>query len=211
MVRRACAMFFHGEGALESFWGPFQCAAPNLALVVPREARSLGIGRKPMQLVAVTQWVRARKAQVPPDQSRASRSGANPRAMPAMGCTEPGVARMQAAGWSPERSRVVVRGICLERSGRKPTVSSGRKAAVLGALWQASRTPPGSESGAGMQRGNAGTWERHLSPGAMPGLGDRATTSPGVTWGLRPHHEPPEDTTHTTEARKVSGSERQAK
>jgi hypothetical protein len=49
-----------------------------------------------MKLVVVTQWVRASMAPIPPDESLASRSGANPRAMPAMGCTEPGVARVQA-------------------------------------------------------------------------------------------------------------------
>ena len=42
---------------------------PNQALVAPREARNLGSGHKPMKLVAVTQWVRTARAQVPPDQS----------------------------------------------------------------------------------------------------------------------------------------------
>jgi hypothetical protein len=51
----------------------------------------------------------------------------------------------------------------------KPTVSSGRKAAVLGATWQASRTPPGSKSGACIHRGSLGTWESHLSPCVYPG------------------------------------------
>src|SRR5438093_402603 len=39
----------------------------------------------------------------------------------------------------------------------KPTVSSGRKAAALDALRQASRTPPGSKSGACSHRGDSGT------------------------------------------------------
>jgi Ca2+/Na+ antiporter len=39
---------------------------------------------------------RVDKAQVPPDQSLASRSVANPRATPVMGCTKPEVARRQA-------------------------------------------------------------------------------------------------------------------
>jgi hypothetical protein len=55
-------------------------SAPNQALVAPRSAQNLGIGRKPMKWVVVTQWVRASTAQVPPDQSLASRSGAHPRA-----------------------------------------------------------------------------------------------------------------------------------
>ena len=46
----------------------------------------------------------------------------------------------------------------------KPTVCTHRKAAVLGASGRVPRTPPGSESGACMHRGHAGTWERPLSP-----------------------------------------------
>ena len=53
----------------------------------------------------------------------------------------------------------------------KPTVSTDRKAAVLGALWRVRRTPPGSESGACIHRGSAGTWESRLSPCPTPGLG----------------------------------------
>src|SRR5262249_49804497 len=58
------------------------------------------------------------------------------------------------------------------------------------------RIPPGSESGACLHRGNAGTWEHHLSPRIMPGLGARATKGPGVTWGLHPGHEPERDPTN---------------
>jgi len=39
-----------------------------------------------------------------------------------------------------------------------------RKAAVLDALWQVPRTPPGSETRACAQRGNSETWESQLSP-----------------------------------------------
>ena len=78
----------------------------------------------------------------------------------------------------------------------KPTVCKRRKATVLGALWRVRRTPPGSESGACLQRGSSGTWENHLSPGTIPGLGDRVTKGPGVTWGLLPGHEPAWDTTN---------------
>jgi hypothetical protein len=70
----------------------------------------------------------------------------------------------------------------------KPTVCKRRKAAVLGALWRVRRTPPGSESGAWVQRGNSGTWESHLSPCPIPGMGDRVTKGPG--------HEPVRDTTN---------------
>ena len=57
-------------------------SAPNLGVLAPREARNLGIERKPMKLVVVSQWVRASMAQVPPDESLASRSVANLRASP---------------------------------------------------------------------------------------------------------------------------------
>src|SRR5882724_4110365 len=66
-------------------------------------------------------------------------------------------------------------------------------------------------SGACLQRGNSGTWENHLSPRITPGMGDRVTKSPGVTWGLRPGHEPTWGHHERHEAGAVSGSERQAK
>jgi hypothetical protein len=56
-----------------------------------------------------------------------------------------------------------------------------------------------------------GTWENHLTPCDIPGEGDRATKGPGAAWGFPPGCEPMWDTTNTTDARKVSGSERQAK
>jgi hypothetical protein len=50
---------------------------------------------------------------------------------------EPGVARMQAAWLSPEMGIVVDTRISLKVVRRgTPTVSSDRKAAVLGALWR---------------------------------------------------------------------------
>src|SRR3989442_15725049 len=92
---------------------------------------------------------------------------------------------------------VVVRRISLKAVQRgKPTVCKRRKAAILDALWRVSRTPPGSESGACLQRGNSGTWESHLSPCALPGVGDRVTKGPGAVWTLRPDNEPFGDTTN---------------
>jgi len=67
--------------------------------------------------------------------------------------------------------------------GGKPTVSSDRKAAVLSAVWRGFRTPPGSESGACIDRGNSGTWESHPSPGDITGQGDRLTKGPGAGVG----------------------------
>src|SRR5713226_9357908 len=93
--------------------------------------------------------------------------------------------------------RVVDTRIALKAGTRgTPTVSSGRKAAVLGAGGRVRRTPPGSQSGACIHRGSSGTWESHLSPGHIPGTGDRVTKSPGVVWGLRPDDEPVRDSTN---------------
>jgi hypothetical protein len=48
---------------------------------------------------------------------------------------------------------------------RKPTRCMRRKAAVLDTRGRVCRTPPGSASGAGIPRGDAGTWESHRLPG----------------------------------------------
>jgi hypothetical protein len=93
----------------------------------------------------------------------------------------------------------------------KPTVSTGRKAAVLQARRLAGRTPPGSQSGACIYRGNSGTWEGHLSPCHTPGVGDRVTTGPGIVWGFRPDHEPMWETTNTqTQARYRDASDKRS-
>jgi hypothetical protein len=93
----------------------------------------------------------------------------------------------------------------------KPTVSTGRKAAVLGARGRVRRTPPGAKSGAWRHKGSAGTWESHRSPcqdvrsggpdDQRPWRGGGASTRPRA---LRGHHQ-------RTAAGKVSGSERRAK
>ena len=93
----------------------------------------------------------------------------------------------------------------------KPTVSSGRKAAVLKAQGRAVRTPPGSKSGACLPRGSSGTWESHLSPCHTPGVGDRVTKGPGVVWGFRPDHEPQREATNAPKPARYWGRERQAK
>jgi hypothetical protein len=53
----------------------------------------------------------------------------------------------------------------------KPTLSCQWKAAVLGTIGRVSRTPPGSKSGACIQRDSLGTWESHLFPCEQPGNG----------------------------------------
>ena len=102
--------------------------------------------------------------------------------------------------------RVVDRRLSLTGVRRgTPTVCTRRKAAVLDAVWRVSRTPPGSESGACFQRGNAGTWESHLSPCRKPGMGDRVATSPGGAGVLPPCHEPMTDTTNGGSTQGIGG------
>jgi hypothetical protein len=83
---------------------------------------------------------------------------------------------------------VVVERITLAVRG-KPTVCKRRKAAVLGTVWQVPRTPPGSESGACLHRGNSGTWESHPSPCTSAGKGgpadQRPWRGPGASTGRR--------------------------
>jgi hypothetical protein len=76
-------------------------------VVATSKVRDDGIERNLMKFVVVTQWVRTYKAQVPPDQSLASRSVTNPRTKPAMEVRSREVVRMQAALLSPEMSIVV--------------------------------------------------------------------------------------------------------
>jgi len=78
----------------------------------------------------------------------------------------------------------------------KPTASQFRKATVPDTRWRVDGTPPGSESGACIYRGNSGTWESHLPPCYIAGLGDRVTKGPGMIGELRPDHEPAGDTTN---------------
>jgi hypothetical protein len=89
--------------------------------------------------------------------------------------------------------------------GGKPTVCMRWKAAVLDALWRVCRTPPGSESGACLHRGNSGTWESHLPPCDKPGLGDRVTKSPGGVWGLPSGVEPAGETTNVGSIQGIGG------
>ncbi len=75
---------------------------------------------------------------------------------------EPGVARMQAALLSSEKSIVVVRKDKLSYAV-KADIFERMEGISLGHEWQVSKTPPGSENGACIQRVNLGTREdRHL-------------------------------------------------
>jgi hypothetical protein len=74
------------------------------------------------------------------------------------------------------------------RSEGQPTVCSDRKAAVLDATRQVFRTPPGSESGAGLQRGDSGTWESQWCPWVKSGAG--VPTIAGKTPGVERRCQP---------------------
>jgi hypothetical protein len=108
-----------------------------------------------------------REEQIPPDQSLASRSGVHSTCTPSHGRTTLEGTRTQAARWSPAIGRVGVRRRAAVGSRPKPTVGRDGKAAVLEAIWRGCRTPPGSERGAGLHRGDAGTWESPWSPGGQ--------------------------------------------
>ena len=117
------------------------------------------------------------------------------------------------AGWNEDAGRVIEprnvysRGqrISLKVQRGKPTVCMRRKAVVLGAVWRVCRTPPGSESGACLQRGSSGTWESQLSPCLIPGMGGPGDHKPWRGWWASTLGTSPVGTPRTTEAGKVSG------
>jgi hypothetical protein len=132
------------------------------------------------------------RAPVPPDARRASRSGVPATCQPSHGRTKRAGARREAAGWSPARGRGVASRRAAAVSRHTPPGCQRRQAAVLGAGWPGRRTPPGSESGACLHRGSAGTWEPPRSPCPPPGVGAWAPTGPGVAGALHPGHAPDE-------------------
>jgi hypothetical protein len=130
-----------------------------------------------MKWVAVIQWVRIARGKSHLAKAQPAGQECTPRAPPVMGVRswrERGSRRRDGApkyvkSWSTgEASRC--------REG-KPTVCSGRTAAVLETPRRVSRTPPGAESGAGLHRGDAGTWERQWSPWEIAGIG-----VPTIVW-----------------------------
>jgi len=114
-----------------------------------------------MKFTIVTQWVK-----IPPVQSLANGTVANPAGKSGNGSPKPGGARVQTAGLSPEMCIVVDPRIttnCQEGSQSRRRQCSGRQQSTARkrrALW----TPPGSKSGACTHRGHLGTWESPLSP-----------------------------------------------
>src|SRR5262245_58308734 len=117
---------------------------------------------------------------------------------------------MQIAGCQPDSGKPTVR----DERGAYGNVSYGRmrnplhtlKRCMSETLCLRVRAPyfyP--TSGAGVQRGNAGTWESHLSPCCIPGVGDRVTTGPGVILGASTGTRARKGDHKRKEAGKVSG------
>ena len=87
-----------------------------------------------MKSVIVVQWVRAWFAQVPPDQSPASRSVAKPACVSVRGGTKPGGASLQVVLLNPEICIVVVNRITPEQRSQsrriEPTEGSSPRSAM---------------------------------------------------------------------------------
>lgn len=120
-----------------------------------------------MKLDNVTQWVRSVGApQVPPAQSLASRAVANPTCIVGNGGC--GAGGSKGTGCVTEPRNLYTRGLLgySASSRRKPTTCNYRKAAVSGAVRQASATPPGSAIAdmACAHRGSSETWEIQYFP-----------------------------------------------
>jgi hypothetical protein len=81
--------------------------------------------------------------QVPPDQSRASQSGAHATCQPSHGRTKLEGARRQGASLSPEIWRVVVSRIAAAGARQQPTVCTHRQATILGAIQARAQDTPG--------------------------------------------------------------------
>ena len=113
----------------------------------------------------------------------------HPRARPALGGRSG-----RERGWRPREGAPHYgewwsTGYASSDSAGKPTACSGRPAAVLEATRRGCRRPPGSESGAGMPRGDAG-------PGESPGFpwrksGGGVPTGAGKTPGAGRRLAPP--------------------
>ncbi len=95
--------------------------------------------------------------------------------------------------------------------GERRRCAVRRKAAVLGARGRVRRTPPGSESGACLHRGNSGTWESQLSPcRPYPEWGTGCPKALAWSGGFDPATSPQGQHVRAA-ASQVSGRERQAK
>ena len=150
-----------------------------------------------MKHVNITQWVRGRKLSSPSRPKTSHQVGSRTEVRSPRGDVRSrGEARIQAALLCSENGYSCGQ---MDKSGQpdqKPTRCTTGKAAVLFAPRQAGGTPPGSESGACIHRGNPGTreslpspwdkspehgWPAQITPGRV--LADAASgrTDPGVS------------------------------
>jgi hypothetical protein len=71
-------------------------SGPNQGVLVSSDIQVDGIERKRMKLDDIPKWVRVDTAQVPPDQSRANRSGEQSAGKPGHGSPQADGSRVQA-------------------------------------------------------------------------------------------------------------------
>ena len=93
----------------------------------------------------------------------------------------------------------------------KPTVCTHWKAAVLGAIGQVRGHHRGLRAGHVFTGGTRELGRATCLLDDIPGMGDRGTKGPGVVLGAATRSRARKGYHKRTEARKVSGSERQAK
>jgi hypothetical protein len=156
-----------------------------------------------MKFTIVTQWVK-----VPPVQSLASRTVANPAGKPGNGSPEPGIARVQAAGLSPEIGIVVAIGITpqLQGKGAKADAVSGAEGSSPRCVRASAEDTSGvAERGMHSQGEPGNLGEPRVSLLGVPQeQGYRLTKNPGAGRQL-PATSEPRCGTQTEEADKVSG------
>jgi hypothetical protein len=160
-----------------------------------------------MKFTIVTQWV-----QIPPVQSLASRTVANPAGQPGNGSPEPGGARVQAAGLSPEMCIVVDRRITARSgSGNADAVSAAEGSSPRYVMASAVDSTGVEERGMHSEGEPGNLGEPLVSLSQTPEeQGYRLTKSPGAGSPL-PAVSEPHGGTQTEGADKVLGRERQVK
>ena len=115
-----------------------------------------------MKLVVVTQWVRPARGKSHLTKAQPAGQECTPRAPPVMGVRSWRERGRRPRDSAPKYGELWATGSVSSCREGKPTVCSDRKAAVLDAPRRVCRTPPGSESGACVHRGDSGTWESHM-------------------------------------------------
>ena len=165
-----------------------------------------------MKLVVVTQWVRTGRFKSHLTKASPAGQECTSTCHPAMGVRSWRERGGRPRDGAPKRVESWTAGEPQGIQRGKPTVSTHRKATVLGAIQASAQDTTGvCRAGHGFRGGTRERGRATCLRVITPGLGDRATKGPGVIWGFLPDHEPERDTTNAREAGEVSGSERRAK